>query len=101
VGTARTKQTQESQQNSVKYHGVSLPSSAAPATPPNSYSLILISLNSSAMPTEISPVVLLVGVAEEDEEGVETAFLRGVEAVRVLLVAIGYFVGVVGKDLSL
>jgi hypothetical protein len=32
---------------------------------------------------------------------VETAFLRGVEAVRVLLVAIGYFVGVVGKDLSL
>ena len=99
VGTARANQ--ESQQNRVRYHGVSRPSSSAPAVPPNSYSLILISRNSSAMPTEISPVVLFVGVAEEDEEGVETAFLGGVKAARVLLVAIRYLFGVFGKDLSL
>ena len=99
VGTARANQ--ENQQSSVKYHGVSRPLSAAPAVPPNFYSLILISRNSSAMPTEISPVVLFVGVAEEDEEGVEIAFLGGVKAARVLLVAIGYFLGVFGKDLSL
>ena len=53
------------------------------------------------MPTGILPVVVLVGVAEEDEEGVETAFLVGVKAVRVLFALMGYLFGVCGKDLSL
>jgi hypothetical protein len=53
------------------------------------------------MPTDISPVVEVVELVEEEAEAETGGFLLAVVAVMVLFLKTGCLVGVVGKDLSL